>query len=349
MNLSVIGLDIAKLWFELCGLDEQGKRVLSKRLRRGELMEFFANLPRCDVAMESCSGANHWGRELTKLGFRVKLIAPQFVKPFVKSQKNDRADALAIAEAASRPTMRFVPVKTIEQQDLQALHRIRERLVANRTALVNEIRGLLCEYGIVIPQALRNFRKEIVTLWDKHGEKFTSFARETFSALLSEYLHLEKQILAIEQRLKRFHIAHPVSQRLATIPGIAYLTATAIIASVSEPCRFRNGREFSASLGLVPQQRSSGGKAVLLGVSKRGNSYLRKLLVNGARAVMLQAHRHTDPTSRWIKELQTRVGHNKAAVAVANKNARIVWCLLTRNTVFSAQHKHLQYEICIAA
>ena len=336
MNLSLLAIDLAKSVFQLHGVDSSGKVVLQKRLSRERLIEFIANLPRCTIAMEACGGANYWGREFEKLGHTVRLISPQFVKPYVKSNKNDSADAAAIAEAASRPHMRFVPVKRIEQQDIQGLHRVRERLVKSRTALVNEIRGLLGEYGIVLPTTVRKLRSLLPTILTQQEPELTSMSRDLFSTLLEELSELDQRIARLEERLEAIYQSHPACQRLSKIPGVGPMTATALLAAVSDPQSFKNGRQFAAWLGLVPKQHSSGGKERLLGISKRGDVYLRKLLIHGARSVAWRVKDRTDSRSLWVQSLIERRGVNRAAVALANKNARIIWTLLAKETNFVA-------------
>ena len=335
MNLSLLAIDLAKSVFQLHGVDPSGNVVLQKRLSRERLIEFIANLPSCTIAMEACGGANYWGREFEKLGHSVRLISPQFVKPYVKTNKNDSADAAAIAEAASRPHMRFVPVKKIEQQDIQGLHRVRERLVKSRTALVNEIRGLLGEYGIVLPTTVRKLRALLPAILDQ-SQEMTSMSRDLFSTLLEELSELDQRIARLEERIEAIYQCHPACQRLSKIPGVGPMTATALLAAVSDPQSFKNGRQFAAWLGLVPKQHSSGGKERLFGISKRGDVYLRKLLIHGARSTVWRVKGKTDSRSLWLQSLIERRGVNRAAVALANKNARIIWTLLAKETSFVA-------------
>jgi transposase len=264
----------------------------------------------------------------------VKLMAPQFVKPYVKSNKNDSRDAEAIAEAVTRPTMRFVPIKDVDQQDIQALHRVRERLIGERTALVNEVHGLMHEYGIVIPKGVAKFRQAVVGKLEAEKDKLTPLSQEMFWKLVEEFAALEAQLAYYQEKLEALAATHPECQRLMTIPGIGPLTATALVAAVSDASAFKNGRQFAAWLGLVPRQYSTGGKERLLGISKRGDSYLRKLLVHGARTTIRWVGRKTDRRSQWIRQLVERRGKNRTAVAVANKNARIVGALLTSHQAY---------------
>src|SRR4029453_15249763 len=264
-QLSVVGIDLAKRVFHVAGMDERGKIGLRKRLTREALLPFLAQLAPVLIGMEACGGAHYWARRLREHGHTVKLIAPQFVKPYVKSNKNDPADAEAICEAVTRPTMRFVPIKEIEQQDLQALHRARERVVKARTALVNEIRGLLAEYGIVLPPSVTKFRNGFLATLEAERAKLTALSKELFGQLYEEFGALEKRLAYYTAKLEAISAAHPVCQRLETIPGIGPLTATALVAAVSDTSAFKNGRQFAAWLGLVPRQHSTGGKERLVG------------------------------------------------------------------------------------
>jgi transposase len=271
--MSVLGIDIAKHVFHAVGMDERGKIVWRKRLSRHDLMPFMAKLPPVLIGMEACGGAHYWARRFREHGHDVKLLAPQFVKPFVKSNKNDMRDAEAIAEAVTRPTMRFVPIKEIDQQDIQALHRVRERLISERTALINEVHGLMLEYGIVLPKGAAKFRQAVVEKLERDQDKLTALGQELFWKLLQEFVDLEKRIASYQERLEGLATTHPECQRLMTIPGIGAITATALVAAVGDVGVFKNGRQFAAWLGLVPKQHSTGGQTRLLGISKRGDSY----------------------------------------------------------------------------
>jgi transposase len=294
---------------------------------------FVANLPGCRVGLEACGGAHYWARRLTRLGHTVKLIAPQFVKPYVKSNKNDANDAEAICEAVSRPHMRFVPAKSVEQQDIQCLHRVRSRLVGTRTQLANQVRGLLMEYGIVLPQQIQNLRRGLPAILEADNE-LTPFTRRLLASRYDELVELDQKLTAIEEQVRTAYKASESSQRIAEVEGIGPLTATALVAALSDGKAFQNGRQFAAWLGLVPRQHSSGGKPRLFGISKRGDPYLRTLLIHGARSVVYRAAGKSDGRSRWIVDKQRRLGTTKACVAVANKNARIVWALIARNDVY---------------
>jgi transposase len=318
--MTVLGIDLAKRVFHLVGMNEAGKVVLKKRLTREALRPFIAQLPPVVIGLEACGGAHYWARQFRAHGHTVKLIAPQFVKPYVKSNKNDFADAEAICEAVTRPTMRFVPVKEVDQQDLQAFHRARERVVKARTALVNEIRGLLAEYGIVLPQSVTQFRHAFLVTLEAERTKLTPLSTELFLQLYEEFGVLEQRLAYYTAKIEAIGAAHPVCQRLMTIPGMGPLTATALVAAVSNASAFKNGRQFAAWVGLVPRQHSTGGKPRLLGISKRGDVYLRTLLIHGARATLRWIGVKTDRRSTWLRGLMARRGKNKAAVALANKN-----------------------------
>lgn len=329
MNLNLIGMDISKNIFEVYGVDSLGRKVMRKKLYRSEMGEYFSKLSSVTAVMEACGGAHYWGRELKQYGHEVKLIAPQFVKPFIKTNKSDKADAEAIAEAAQRPNMRFVGVKSIEQQDLQFQHRIRERLVKARTALSNELRGILLEYGITVPAGVRHIRNGLLLAIDPHREKLTKLGWSTICELLDEFHDLEQRISGYDAKIALIAKQSSVAKRLMEVPGIGVLTATAIIAAVGDPHVFKNGRHFAAWLGLVPRHDGTGGKINLLGISRRGDCYLRTLLIHGGRSVGIQCQKYSDRRSLWIKRLRDRTELNRTAVAVANRNARIVWNLLT--------------------
>jgi transposase len=286
------------------------------------------------IGIEACGGAHYWARRFRAYGHEVKLRAPQFVKPYVKANKNDSRDAEAIAAAVTRPTMRFVPIKDVDQQDIQALHRVRERLMGERTALVNEVHGLMHEYGIVMPKGVSKFRPAVVGKLESEKDKLTPLRQEMFWKLVEEFAPLEEQLAYYQEQLEALATTHPECQRLLTIPGIGPFSATALVAAVSDASACKNGRQFAAWLGLVPRQYSPGGKERLLGISKRGDSYLRKLLIHGARATIRWVGRKTDRRSQWIRQLSERRGNNRTAVAVANKNARIVWALLTSHQAY---------------
>jgi transposase len=333
-KFSVLGIDIAKQVFHLVGMNEQGTILLRKRLYRAQVMTFIAQLPPMLIGMEACGGAHYWARRFREHGHEVKLMAPQFVTPYRKANKNDMRDAEAIAEAVTRSTMRFVSIKSVDQQDLQALHRVRERLMKARTALINETRGLLHEYGIIVPQGASTFRKHVPEKLANEATKLTPSSQELFQQLLEELAALDARIATYDAQLAQVAQTHPVCQRLMTIPGLGELTATALVAAVSDATQFKNGRQFAAWLGLVPRQHSTGGKARLLGISKHGDSYLRKLLVHGARSCLRWVNRKSDRRSQWVRSLMERRGWNRAAVALANKNARVAWVLICTEKVY---------------
>lgn len=336
-DVRVLGIDLAKQSFQLHGVDSNGVTVLKKTLTRKSLCQFIAMMPACIIGIEACCGANHWLRVFEKFGHTVYMIAPQFVKPFVKSNKNDAADAEAICEAVQRPSMRFVPAKNIEQQDIQSLHRIRSQAVARRTAQANQIRGLLMEYGLIIPQGISYVRKSIPLILEDADNELTPIFRELLADLYSEMIHLDTRIATLENKLDVICTQNEDCQRLLSIPGIGLLSATAMIAAIGDITVFKNGRELAAWLGLVPRQHSTGGKPTLLGISKRGDTYLRTLLIHGGRTVVRVADKYHDKRSQWITRIETRRGKNISAVAVANKNARIAWALLSKKTTYQAK------------
>jgi transposase len=327
-----IGIDLAKDVFQIHGVDSEDIKALTRKLKRREFLEFFATKvdPNCLIGMEACSSAHHWARQLIKLGFTVKLIPPQYVKPYVKRNKNDANDAEAICEAVSRPTMSFVPVKTIEQQDIQTLHRVRSERVKQRTAIANQIRGLTAEYGIVAPLRLNNLRCKI-PLWLEDAENGFSLA---FRAMLNE---LHNQLKSLDDSIKEFDrqitvIANrePACRKLQTLPGVGPITATALYAAVGDGTQFSSGRQLGAWLGLTPRQHSSGGKEVLMNISKRGNAYLRTLFIHGARSAAISIEEKDTAVAHWFTRLAARRPKNIAVVALANKNARIAWAILTK-------------------
>jgi transposase len=328
MKATTIGIDLAKSVLQVHGVDARGNAVVRKQLKRDQVLPFFGNLVACRIGMEACGSAHYWARKLEKLGHSVKLMAPQFVKPYVKTNKNDAADAEAICEAVSRPNMRFVPIKNGEQQAVLALHRARQGFVTARTAQANQIRGLLSEYGIVIPQGLSHVSKRLPEILEDGENDLPGVFRQLLQRLGDHLRELHRQVGELELQIQLWHRQHEASCRLAQIPGIGPLTASALVASVGNAKSFANGRQLAAWLGLVPRQHSSGGKSVLLGISKRGDSYLRMLLVHGARAVIRVAEKKPGYADSWLARLIGRRHPNIAAVALANKNARIVWALL---------------------
>ena len=338
MKITTIGLDLAKNVMQVHGVDEQGKAVLRKQLRRNQVAAFFANLPACLVGMEACGGAHHWARTIKKLGHVVKLIAPQFVKPYVKTNKNDAADAEAICEAVSRPHMRFVPIKNEEQQAVLALHRARQGFVKARTAQANQIRGLLVEYGIIIPQGIGHITKRLPAILEDGENELPGRFRQLLDRLGGHLKELDRQVGDLEVQIRSWHRENEASRKLEQVPGIGPITASALVATIGDAKSFKNARQLAAWLGLVPRQHSSGGKSVLLGISKRGDSYLRTLLIHGARAVIRVAERKPGYAQSWLGQLLGRRQKNVAAVALANKNARIVWALLALERNYQADY-----------
>ena len=309
---------------------------MTRRLKRAEVLRFFANLQPCLIGMEACGSAHHWARKLSELGHTVRLIAPQFVKPYVKTNKNDARDAEAICEAVSRPNMRFVPTKTVEQQAMLALHRARQGFVTARTAQSNQLRGLLTEFGIVMPKGISSLKRQIPEILEDAENGLLHASRELFARLYAHFKELDRQVGELEQQIKASHRENPTSRRLEAIPGIGPLTASALAASIGDAKTFRNGRQLAAWLGLTPRQHSSGGKEQLLGITKRGDTYLRTLLIHGARSVLLSLKRHAGQTDGWLARLTARRNANIAAVALANKNARIIWALLAHKRDYQA-------------
>jgi transposase len=328
MTIVVAGIDLAKNVFAVHGVNEAGKRELFRpEVRRAKLSELFASLPPCLIGMEACSGAHHWAREFQKFGHTVRIMAPKFVAPYRmggKHVKNDAADAAAICEAVTRPNMRFVPIKTIDQQGQLFVHRARQGYVAARTAVINRVRGLLSELGIVLPQSFKGFQLGVF----KVLEDLPGYCNVVIGDLMSELSHLQNRIDQSEHHIRLMAKQDVQAQRLMQLPGVGPTTATAIVASIGNGHDFENGRQFSAWLGLVPRQHSSGGKAKLGRITKAGDSYLRTLLVLGARAVLTHAHGKSDPVSRWALQLKDRRGFARAVVAIAAKNARMCWAVL---------------------
>ena len=343
MKITTIGLDIAKSIFHFYAVNQMGRFIKKKQLKRAQVLAYLGNVESpCTIAMEACGGAHYWAREFKALGHQVKLIAPQYVKPFVKGNKNDYNDAEAIAEAAQRPSMRFVPIKNIEQQDIQNIHRQRERIKKERTALVNQIRGLLAEYGVVINKGVAAVRHHLPLILEDAENKLTPSTRETFAELLEELLSIDERFKRCEQRISAANRNNELCCRLDDILGIGSITASALYCAAGDGKDFVNGRHLSAWIGLVPGQCSSGGKPTLLGISKRGNTYLRTLLIHGARAVLRHTATKTDRFSCWAQAVLARRGHNKACVAIANKLARMAWVIMAKGETYRLEaHRNL--------
>ncbi|WP_157671038.1 IS110 family transposase [Chitinibacter sp. GC72] len=338
MSIATIGLDLAKQVFQLHCVDAQGKTVLSKQLSRQQLAPFFANLPSCLIGMEACGSAHFWARKLESFGHTVKLMASQFVKPYVKGSKTDMADAEAICEAVTRPNMRFVAIKLPEQQAMLAVHRARASFVKARTAQANQMRGLLAEFGIVMPLGLSTLRRRIPEVLEDAENGLPAMMRDLIQRLLNHLNELDQQVLEYDKVIMQWHRLNESSLRIAALPGVGPITATAIIASVADAKSFEDGRQLAAWLGLVPRQHSSGGKPVLLGISKRGDVYLRTLLIHGARAIIAHFERQRERADPWLQRMLGRCHRNVAVVALANKNARIIWALLAKDRRYEADY-----------
>jgi transposase len=331
-KITTVGLDLAKSVFHAVCCDKHGKVTRKKMLKRPQVLNYFANLPQSLVGIEACASAHHWARQLGALGHQVKLIPPQYVKPYVRGNKNDYNDALAIAEAVTRPEMRFVPVKTPEQQDVQALHRLRERRLQERTALCNQLRGLLAEYGLILPKGVNVLRRRLPELLEDGENGLNDLFRRLLAQSYQQLQELDGHIDHYTQEMEYQSQQSEACRRLQTIPGYGPIVAGVFHGAVGHGEAYRRGRDVSAALGLVPRQHSSGGKEVLLGISKRGDRYLRSLLVHGARSVVIRAAKKDDRLSRWINRIKMERGFNKAVVALANKMARIGWAVLANKT-----------------
>lgn len=333
MKIKVMGIDLAKIVYQIHGVDERGKVAVRKQLKRAEMASYFANLAPCLIGMEACGSAHHWARKLEAQGHTVKLMAPQFVKPYVKTNKNDMADAEAICEAVSRPNMRFVAMKSVEQQAILSVHRARQGFVKARTAQGTQIRGLLAEFGIIIPQGIGAIAKRIPEILEDGENGLPGTMRNLLARLADNLKEMDRQAKELEAQIQQWHRDNAASRKLAEIPRLGPITASAIVATVGDAREFKNGRQLAAWMGLVPKQNSSGGKQTLLGISKRGDTYLRTLMIHGARAVLRVAEHKAEPDS-WLRKLMARRNANVAAVALANKNARIVWALLAHDRNF---------------
>lgn len=339
MKLIRVGVDLAKNVFQVHGVDRDEKPVWRRRLTRTNWLQVLLETvePGCQIGMEACGGAHYWARKLQERGFTVKLIAPQFVKPYVQSNKNDANDAEAICEAMSRPKMRFVAVKTVEQQDVQAVHRVRSGLIEQRTAKGNQIRGLVCEYGLVAPRELAQLRRAI-PLWleDAHNGLSERF-RRLLNALWCDLRILDERVAELDREIALIAQSDPAARRLQQLRGVGPIIATALVAAVGDGAQFANGRQMAAALGLTPKQHSSGGKERQLGISKRGDAYLRTLLIHGARSAIQTAKGKNDRLSQWVTALMARRHPNVVAAALANKTVRIAWAMLRRGTEYQPE------------
>ena len=334
MKLIRVGVDLAKDVFQLHGVDRSEKTVWRRRLRRDDWIKVLRERvePDCEIGMEACAGAHHWARTLQSLGYRVKLIAPQFVKPYVKSNKHDAADAEAICEAMSRPGMRFVPVKSVEQQDTQAMHRVRSELLEQRTAKANQVRSLAAEYGLVAPRELVQLRLAVPRWLEDQENGLSAGFRRMLEGLRTDLALLDERMKELDREIEQLAQRDTTAKRLMELRGVGPLTATALVAAVGDARQFANGRQMSAALGLTPRQHSSGGRERLLGIGKRGDAYLRTLLIHGARSVIRTAANKDDRLSQWVTRLAARSHINVAAAALANKTTRMAWAMLSRGT-----------------
>jgi transposase len=335
MQATTIGLDIAKRVFQVHGVDAAGAVVVRKKLRRSELLPFFARLGSCLIGIEACATAHHWARELIALGHEVRLVPPSYVKAYLKRGKNDAADAEAICEAVTRPSMRFVPVKSTEQQGVLVLHRTRELLVRQRTMLVNGLRGHMAEFGIIAPQGIQRV-DELVAMLKDDRTGIPQMARQALAAVVAQLANLSASILELDKRIVAWCRANDAARRLATIPGIGPITASALAATITDPTLFKSGRHLAAWLGLVPRQHSTGGRAKLGRITKMGDQYLRKLLIVGMTAVIRSARRTKAPAFAWVNALLERRPARLVSVALANKAARIAWAILIRGETYRA-------------
>jgi len=348
-KITTLGVDLAKNVFQLHGVDLAGTVVLRREVRRAQLVKTIAQLQPCLIGVEACGGAHYWARRFAEHGHQVKMISPQFVKPYRKSDKNDRNDAEAICEAVTRPSMRFVTVKRLEQQDMLTLHRVREGLMKERVALINRIRGSLSEYGIVIANNVSNLARALPGILEDAGNELTCMARQVFKELYEDLGVREERIAHLERLIRALGSQHEVVRRLEAVPGIGFLSATAMFATVGDAKQYRNGRQLAASIGLVPRQCSSGGRQRLFGITKRGDKYLRKLLVHGARSVATRAERAPQPQHRWLNELRERRGKARSYVAQANKTARIAWAIMAKGEAYRAPTATLTMAVPVAA
>jgi len=333
-KIKLVGIDLAKSCFQVCALDEQGKVLYNRRYTAKKFAEAMLQLEPTTVAMEACAAAHHWGRRLHSRGHEVRLVPPQHAKAFRRVHKSDEHDALSIAEAAQRPNLHFVPVKTLTQQDLQMLGGLREQAVAQRTAFVNQARGYAREYGVSLPKGRRIFMNELPSAIEDASNDLTPIAREALAALLEEIKQIDERIDQLQHSMTALAKEDPAHDRLQSIPGVGPVLAPTVLAKLGHAQQFSSGRHCAAWVGLVPRQNGTGGKTQLGSISKNGDRTLRTLLIHGARTVVRWASKHDHAQSRWIKQLAARVGVNKATVALANKMIRMIWAVLRTETTF---------------
>jgi transposase len=338
MKITTIGIDLAKTVFQVHGVDERGKVLLRKQLKRKDVAGFFANLEPCLIGMEACGSAHYWGRTLSGLGHTVRLIAPQFVKPYVKTNKSDRNDAEAICEAVGRPSMRFVPIKSAQMQAVLAVHRARQGFVKARTAQANQIRGLLSEFGIVIAQGIGHIGKRLPEILEDGENALPGMMRQLLRGLGENLKEMDEQVSELERQIKLWHRENEQSSKLEAIAGIGPITASAFVATLGDVRSFKNARQVAAWLGMVPRHKGTGGKATMGGISKRGDVYLRTMLIHGARTVVAQLERKRDASDGWLQKLVARRNKNIAAVALAAKNARIAWAVLAHERSYEGDY-----------
>jgi len=336
-NHSLIAIDLAKNVFQICSINSNNRVLMNKSFNRKTLSEFMIQQAPSTVAMEACYSSHYWGRLFESFGHQVKLLPAQHVKPFVRGNKNDHNDALAIAEAAQRPEIKAVPIKTVAQQDIQSLHRLRERCVSQRTGLTNQTRGLLSEYGIVFPQGFKAFKQTLAMLLDPKDTRLSQAIKQELQYVTGEFDRLSERLKQLNHTLSTIALNNSHCQKLMSIPGIGYVNATALYSAIGNGSQFKNARELSVWLGITPKQFASGNKQVMAGITKRGNRYLRKQLIHGARAVMYHCKKRDDKLSHWLKNIVNRRGPNKASVALANKMARLAWTLLHKNEMYHPQ------------
>jgi len=334
-TITVIGLDLAKSVFQVHGIGEDGTVIVRRKLSRARLLDYFRKLPPCLVGMEACATSHYWGREITALGHAMKLMPPQYVKPYVKGAKNDMRDAEAICEAVTRPTMRFVPIKTPDQQAILVLQSTREHWVRLSTRLINTLRGYLAEFGVVASRGRMGVDQIVEVLLDDDDNRIPDIARDSLVPLANELGHVKRRILEMDRKILKLHKSNPVSQRLATIPGVGPITATRLVGEVTNPESFKSARAFSAWIGLVPKQHSSGGRERLGSITKKGNPELRRLLVAGAMSMIIRAKRDGFTRHPWLVRLLERKPVKVAAVALANKMGRMIWALMTSGERFN--------------